>query len=103
MTDAYGTDDWKSVPKGVTTKVFKLIGVATGRGFESAWNRYHHFGPSFGTEGCVRGAPRPRTLAERAARDEARDKRNLTAVFFGDPPPGYSALDQRRRHEVAPR
>jgi hypothetical protein len=31
-------------------------------------------------------------LVERAARDAARDQRTLTQDFFGDPPPGYSAL-----------
>jgi hypothetical protein len=35
-------------------------------------------------------------LAERDARLAARDLRDQTATFFGDPPPGYSALDRRR-------
>ena len=31
-------------------------------------------------------------LAERNARDAARNQRTLTEDFFGDPPPGFSAL-----------
>lgn len=38
-------------------------------------------------------APR---LAERDARLAAADRRSQTAQFFGDPPPGYSALDKKR-------
>lgn len=33
--------------------------------------------------------------AEREARREASYRRSPTAVIFGDPPPGYSALDRR--------
>ena len=35
-------------------------------------------------------------LAERDARHAAADRRNYTQTFFGDPAPGYSALDQAR-------
>lgn len=46
----------------------------------------------------------PDADADRAARELARDLRDdaalkrgdLTPVFFGDPPPGYSALDRKR-------
>lgn len=34
-------------------------------------------------------------LAERERRAAAADLRNYTQTFFGDPPPGYSALDKR--------
>lgn len=44
--------------------------------------------------------PRPRVckqaLAERAARRDL-EHRDLTGAFFGDPLPGYSALDQREQ------
>lgn len=36
-------------------------------------------------------------LADRDRRDALRARQNLTAIFFGDPPPGYSALDQMRK------
>ena len=35
-------------------------------------------------------------LADRERRQEAKARRDTTAVFFGDPPPGYSALDKRK-------
>lgn len=35
-------------------------------------------------------------IAAREARRAAADRRSLTATFCGDPPPGYSALDQKR-------
>jgi hypothetical protein len=41
-------------------------------------------------------------LADREARREAADRRDLTAATFGDPAPGYSALDRRRLRLVKP-
>jgi hypothetical protein len=38
----------------------------------------------------------PSAIAEREAREEAKQKRSFTQVFFGDPAPGYSALDRRK-------
>ena len=35
-------------------------------------------------------------LAHREQLAAARARRDLTAEFFGDPPPGYSALDRKR-------
>ncbi len=37
----------------------------------------------------------PALIAERDARKAAYDRRDQTATFFGDPPIGFSALDQR--------
>lgn len=33
---------------------------------------------------------------DRNAREAAANRRTLTQQFFGDPPPGYSALDRKR-------
>lgn len=48
----------------------------------------------------VQAAPRPRVcqqaLADRAIRS-ALPPRDITAAFFNDPLPGYSALDQREQ------
>lgn len=38
----------------------------------------------------------PKNFIDREARERARDSQSLTAAIFGDPPPGYSALDRRR-------
>jgi len=35
--------------------------------------------------------------SERLARQEAERRRDLTGEVFGDPPPGYSALDRRKQ------
>jgi hypothetical protein len=44
--------------------------------------------------------PCPLALADRDRRAEL-EPHNLTASFFGDPLPGMSALDRRRRDERA--
>jgi hypothetical protein len=44
-------------------------------------------------------APCPLAMADRDRRQALRDQQTLTAAFFGDPLPGMSALDQRRRKE----
>jgi hypothetical protein len=41
-------------------------------------------------------------LAERDARRDAADRRDLTAAQFNDPPPGFSELDRRKLHVVKP-
>lgn len=38
----------------------------------------------------------PKLQAAAAERREASYRRDITATFFGDPPPGYSVLDQMR-------
>jgi hypothetical protein len=43
-----------------------------------------------------KGVPSPEQLADRDRRYELRAQQSLTAAFFGDPPPGRSALDRRR-------
>jgi len=45
--------------------------------------------------------PDPSALADRDRREALRDQQSLTAAFFGDPLPGMSALDRRRRSERA--
>lgn len=37
----------------------------------------------------------PSTMAERDARDRAARQSTTTQIIMGDPPPGYSALDQK--------
>jgi hypothetical protein len=55
---------------------------------------YKNHTPGHRQSGSMRTPPE--VLAERDTRLAARDRRNQTAEFFGDPPPGYSALDRRR-------
>jgi hypothetical protein len=44
----------------------------------------------------INGVAPPSVLIERDRRAEAAHERSLSAVCFGDPAPGYSALDKRR-------
>lgn len=37
-------------------------------------------------------------IIDRERREQARERASITAQIFGDPPPGYSALDRRRQH-----
>ncbi len=46
------------------------------------------------------GDPSPKALIERAKRQDA--PRSLTALLCGDPAPGQSALDKKRRSGAAP-
>lgn len=57
---------------------------------------------NMGYRGRLRGINAPRqvpaaVLAERDARYEASLLRTRTQEFFGDPPPGFSALDRKRQ------
>lgn len=38
----------------------------------------------------------PETIRDRDRRAELRGQQDFTSSFFGDPPPGYSALDKMR-------
>lgn len=40
-------------------------------------------------------------LIDRERRAELRSGMDLTSTFFGDPPPGYSALDRKRQSQGA--
>lgn len=45
--------------------------------------------------GVGRVEPSAEQIEARAARHVAAERMTTTAMFFGDPPPGYSALDRR--------
>jgi hypothetical protein len=51
-----------------------------------------------------KSVPSREQLADRDRRYELRAQQSLTAAFFGDPPPGRSALDRRRAEQerIAP-
>ena len=95
-------DDGKGAakpPHGYTTKVKQTIADAIGRTVASVITRFHDYGPSFAHKDhdvTRRPPPAPNSEEiERRNRFAALDRRDLTASVFGDPPPGYSALDKR--------
>lgn len=100
VTDIYGDDDWTD---GVKLRTYQLIARKLGRTAHSVADRFVACGPSFAPPRAptmnVVGSMRvsESALAERDARYEASQLRDLTAATFGDPPPGFSALDRRRR------
>lgn len=76
-----------------------LIDRAQGRGNGSSFQKYSALkaGPAPSLIGSyVRVQAPPEQLADRDARYAASNLMTPTAAFFGDPPPGYSALDQRQ-------
>ena len=69
---------------------------------------YHRVAMKFNNEGfrlrLESGAPNPhgpppKLLIERERRHRAALAQSLTQHVFGDPPPGYSALDKKRREQ----
>lgn len=83
-------------PGAVKRKVMALIASAIGRTVDAVDCRYRDCGPSF-SNGRIEARGLPSGLAsDRADRLVALRQRNLTASVFGDPAPGYSALDRRR-------
>jgi hypothetical protein len=76
-------------------RVFVTIGKALSRTPFSVETRLRLFGPSFGLGFKSNGAS-AHAFAELAARKEAREHQSITGRTFGDPPPGFSALDRRR-------
>lgn len=91
FADHYGDGDG---PWGAQSAVCATIGRAIGKSVEGVTGRFIRFGPSF-TAG-PRGGPSEQAYAELERRNAARDRQDLTASVFGDPLPGYSALDRKR-------
>lgn len=92
------------------------IARAVGCSFYAAEARYRRRGPSFDDAPQRRpqrsadagryirlgdhGAP-AHVLAARERRNDALDRRDLTGLLCGDPPPGFSALDRPRPVSMA--
>lgn len=97
IADRYGEDD---IPLGAQRRAFELIAAEIRRTVDAVNGRYQQFGASFAA-GSRRGEASRQAELERAHLLEARQARTLTATIFGDPPPGYSALDKRRGEGAA--
>jgi hypothetical protein len=86
--------------RSVRYPVFEIIGRAVGRTASAIESRMRTHGPSFAvtpSRGPIEreAAAVMQAMIEREARKRAEARRSITARVFGDPPPGYSALDQR--------
>jgi len=93
FVDIYGDDEG---PRGARPRVLQRIAIEIGRSAYAVENRLNYYGASFGAGRWKVNGASAQTLAERDARKEAEARRSITSFVFGDPPPGYSALDRRR-------
>jgi hypothetical protein len=91
VTDVYGEDG----PSRARGAAYEAIAQKLRRTRVGVWQRFRDHGPSFNIGG--RSTVSASALTERSVRAEALHRRDLTASIFGDPPPGYSALDRRAR------
>ena len=111
VTAVYGDGP---LPAGYKTQVIAEVAAALGRTRKGVRVRIERQGTAFveveqsepvarGAAACaVRDRPLdPRVAAARDARAFASTGRSLTACILGDPPPGYSALDQKRAEASA--
>ncbi|MCS3725482.1 hypothetical protein [Bradyrhizobium betae] len=92
FADHHGESDG---PWGAQGEVFATIAHAIGKTVDGVAARFLRFGASF-SAGPRGGGPTEQAQADFERRSAARDRQDLTARVFGDPPPGYSALDKRR-------
>jgi hypothetical protein len=97
FVDVYGV----SAPRHERFLIFEQIGRELQRSGPAVENRLRIHGASFGLSAASKPLALPveisQAMVEREARKRAEAHRSITASFFGDPPPGYSALDQRRQ------
>jgi hypothetical protein len=90
---ARGGFGWKS-------RAFSAIAKKLGRQKTSVENRFVNNGGAFSRARMhvaehAEGKAPDYVIAERERRIEAINRRTPTQEFFGDPPPGYSALDRK--------
>jgi len=82
-------------------RVCEVIGTELDRTPTAVASRLRTHGASFGLHAASKPLPQPVEISQAMRDAEARSyawaQRSLTACFFGDPAPGYSALDQRRQ------
>jgi hypothetical protein len=91
----------ESAPRHERFQIFESIGRELKRSGHAVEHRMRIYGASFGLNPASKPLATPveisQAMVEREARRRAEAYRSITASFFGDPAPGYSALDQRRQ------
>jgi len=95
--NVHGENPWRSV----RYPVFEIIGREIGRTASAVESRLRTHGPTFGRTPSrgpiVKVVQASATMTEARARWAAQARQDPCARLMGDPPPGYSALDQRRQ------
>lgn len=97
ITDIYCDDHGvPHVPKGAREKVFALIGDQISRSYTAVYARWAQYGVNFRISQPSQKKIISQAETDAELRRRAADRKDLTSTIFGDPPPGYSALDQKR-------
>ena len=84
-------------------RICEIIGTELKRTATAVASRLRTHGASFGLHAASKPVAErhaetvSQAMIEREARKAAEGRRSITGSFFGDPAPGYSALDQRRQ------
>jgi hypothetical protein len=94
FADHYGEEKG---PRGARERVLHLIAKDLNRNIENIVNRFDRYGAPFGCNQVSKSIASANAIAERDARQFAEGLRNDTSRFFGDPAPGFSALDRKRK------
>lgn len=76
--------------------VLQTIADELGFAFERVYNRHIRYGHSFGFINYKRLSMVERAKLEWNARLAAQERQSITGMVFGDPLPGFSALDRKR-------
>lgn len=97
VTDLHGDNE---PPRGLKERVIWNIAIKLNRKFFSVEARLRLQGASFGSAQVMTryislSRVPAKVLLDREARAEARLHQSETGRTFGDPPPGFSALDRR--------
>lgn len=95
-------EEWAQAQKlRASGSTYPMIAKELGRSPESVMFRFARMRDGQGTklhldaQIDVVARPTPEMFERRNYRLLAESKRDLTAALFGDPPPGFSALEQR--------
>jgi hypothetical protein len=81
-------------------QIIQRIAATLKRSYDSIEFRLNSQGITFGSMQPSARRASPQQMAERLARQDAENRQSPTSRLLGDPPPGYSALDQRNMAEA---
>lgn len=84
-------------PREAKHAVIEAIATELGRTTVAVQRRMEIHGAHFGLSLWRYSETAKKALAEREARQQGYYRRSLTATLLGDPPVGYSALDERQQ------
>jgi hypothetical protein len=97
FTDHYGEDYERPKLTSFRYQVVNRIAGALKRSYDSVDYRLRIYGPSFGANQRSAKHASVQQIEDMASRREAELHHSLTGSVFGDPPPGFSALDRKRQ------